>query len=1189
MRLTRLEIFGFKSFARKVNIPFGPGITAIVGPNGCGKSNVVEAIRWVLGEQRPSTFRSHRMEDVIFAGTRERRQLGMAEVSLTIENTNHVLPIQFSEVTLARRLLRSGDSDYLLNKAPCRLLDIHNLLMDTGLGQGAYAVMEQGMVDEIISERTENRRRILEEAAGITKYKVRRRSTWNSLESTNADLNRIEDIIAEAKRQVDYLGRQVGRARRYQQIKEELDQLEVLRGRFLFFAAGDELRPKKGELSRLSSLVEADRTRFASLEAELEKTRLDRTEAEKDVADIGSDLNGCVEEIREREGRLMAVGERIQAARQTIERAGREGQDCSRRLESARERQQKAAFQIEAASRDLSSLEQRLGDARRDADASEKIYAHCGDELNAHNAGLVKVLGSQKDTSLRLERLRTTRESLVGREEQLQQESREVAAGLGEQQEQLRQADARGQILDGRLREAETRSRTLQERAAEVEANYGKLRRNSEELRRAIEANQARLEVMERMRSGYVGYASGVRTLLLESPYADLFQGVLADLVEVEPDCHRAVETAIGESLQGLVAASAGAALDAVRFLKDRSGRAVIFPLELSPAPAAPGVRLAPAPGLLGPLLDRVRCRESVASLVSHLLHNTFLVEDLNTALELTRPHAEQQGVRFVTLEGDAIDVCGRITGGNGGADASLLGRRKEILTLKGVLAGEQARLAGLESVLQGEETRRTVLARRLDSASTELEGLRTGKRDQAHQVEVHRGALGQLQSRLGHLDAERKDLQDRRGSLQTSIQSQSEQLKSVEMEAEDRQGKIAACGERLQVAEAERRKKQERLSSLRVDRVALAEKVEGHRMEAGHQSSMERTLRQDIRRLEEEADQAGRKSRAGKVEKEEITDELKVMHERREGLERDQDRARERWDESQSQNSRLEQEIRAVQKELHDRGERRHELELEVAELEGRSDRIREGLLEEQDCDVEALGPVDRKDFDPEQCEDRVEELRQSLQRLGAVHVGILEEYEEQKERYDFLCRQRDDLREAAEDLKKTLSLIDRRARRIFRDTFEQIREKFKETFVRFFPGGEADLLLQADADPLEAFIDIVARPRGKRPQSIDLLSGGEKALTAIALLFALYLVKPSPFCILDEVDAPLDDSNIGRFVHVLKEFARTTQFIMVTHNKLSMHAADTLHGVTMPEEGVSQLVSVQLESDDILVEAAG
>ena len=1188
MRLTRLEIFGFKSFARKVKIPFGPGITAIVGPNGCGKSNVVEAIRWVLGEQRPSTFRSHRMEDVIFAGTRQRRQLGLAEVSLTIENSNRILPIEFSEVTLARRLLRSGDSDYLLNKAPCRLLDIHNLLMDTGLGQGAYAVMEQGMVDEIISEKTENRRRILEEAAGITKYKVRRRSTWNSLESTNADLTRIEDIIAEARRQVDYLSRQVGRARRYQQVKQELDQLEVVLGRIRFFAIAGELRPKQEELDRLTRLVEAGATRFAARETELEKTRLSLTDAEKDVANLGAELNNCIEEIRAREARLMAVGERKKAARQTIERAGSERRDCSRRLETSRQLQRQAAFRIEAAAKDLTALEERLEEARGNADDSERAYASSRSELDTRNGDLVKLMGSQKDIGLLLERLKTTREGVVSQEEQLQRESEEVAGHRREQQGLERRAGDRRQMLESRLREMEEQRRGLQERATSVEANCRQLHSQREELRRAIEANQARLQVMEKVRTGYEGYASGVRTLLLDSPYADLFQGVLADLLEVDPACHRAVETALGESLQALVAPTAGAARDAVQYLKDHSGRAGIFPLEWSTAPVAPQAALPPAPGLLGPLIDRVRCREPIAVLVSRLLHNTFLVKDLDAALELGRHHVDQ-GVRFVTPEGDAIDVCGRIAGGRTGADGSLLGRRQEMRTLKEVIAGEKARLAAVGSGLGSEETRRTVMARQLAAVSGDLEALRGQERDQVHLVQVHRSAVSRLQARLDQLDAEKGKLQNERGNLRTSIQSRSAQLKSAEKEIEDLQGRIAGCGEQLHRAEEERREKQDRLASLRLEQVTIAEKVESLKREAGHQRGIEQTVRQDIRRLEEDAAQAARRSQACGKEEEEISAELEEMHERREDLEGNQDGARRRWQQYQLQNRELEQEIRTIQRELNAKGERRHQLDLRVAELKSSADHIRERLLEEQDCDVEVLGPVDRADFDPVRSEERIAELRRVLQRLGAVHVGILEEYEEQKERYDFLCRQRDDLQEAAEDLKKTLSLIDRRARRIFCDTFEQIRAKFKETFIRFFPGGEADLRLQSDVDPLEASIDIVARPRGKRPQSIDLLSGGEKALTAIALLFALYLVKPSPFCILDEVDAPLDDTNIGRFVRVLKEFARTTQFIMVTHNKLSMHAADTLHGVTMPEEGVSQLVSVQLESDDILEAAAG
>ena len=374
MRLTQLEIFGFKSFAQKVVIPFDPGITAIVGPNGCGKSNVVEAIRWVLGEQRAGTFRSHKMEEVIFAGTRNRKGLGMSEVALTIENHESILPVEFNEVMLTRRLFRSGESDYLMNKIPCRLLDITNLLMDTGLGQGAYSVMEQGMIDEIVSEKTENRRRILEEAAGITKYKTRRRSTWNRLEATQADLTRIEDIISEVKRQVDYLSRQVGRARRYQEYKQEFDALEVLLGRFTFFSIRAELKPLEAEFEQLNRGSESDYTHFTTREAELEKARLALTDAEKGMQEAGLQLNSRIEEIHTKERELVAVRGRREAAEQSVQRAQREAKDYTGQQEQIRVHRGENAERLEAVRQEVQTTETKLNENEKEAQLSEESY-----------------------------------------------------------------------------------------------------------------------------------------------------------------------------------------------------------------------------------------------------------------------------------------------------------------------------------------------------------------------------------------------------------------------------------------------------------------------------------------------------------------------------------------------------------------------------------------------------------------------------------------------------------------------------------------------------------------------------------------------------------------------------------------------------------------------------------------------
>jgi len=1186
LRLTQIDIFGFKSFAQKVQIPFGPGITAIVGPNGCGKSNIVEAIRWVMGEQRAGTFRSHRMEDVIFAGTRSRKPLGMAEVNLVIENIENILPVEFSEVSLIRRLFRSGESDYLMNKIPCRLLDINNLLMDTGLGQGSYAVMEQGMVDEIISEKTENRRRILEEAAGITKYKARRRSTWNKLESTQADLTRIEDIITEVKRQVDYLNRQVGRARRYQGLKAELDTLEVLLGRFRFFAIGERIRPLQDELDELSKVAEEGYTRFTTREAELEKMRLELVEAEKALQDVGLALNRCIDEIHDRDRRLVASRERLQAIEGAIERASGERQDQTRQLETTRQQQAETASGLAAAQEQLTSTDQRLEEHEARAAEAERAYASSRADQDAQKRDLVDQLRAQSEISTSLERLKTEGEGLRERVSALKDEIGATAEERDRAGEIAQQTRAALEQTGSHLRRFQERYQRVSRAAQATAAELRRLQECRGDLRRAVEANQARLHVMEQVRSGYQGYSSGVRSLILDSPYKDLFRGVLGDLIDAEPRYRQAVETALGESLEALVATGQAGLLEAIQHLREGAeGRAGIYSLAWPLPPSPPRTSLQAAAGLIGPLRDFVRVDDEIAPLVDRLLHNTFLVEDLSAALALRRA---DQHLRFVTLEGDAVDLYGRIAGGRlSGEDATLLGRRRDIRALQTVIAHQQAQLAALEGRVCGEETRCAVLARQQERLSRRLDELREQERGQLHGQQGSEAEARRLQTRLEQLEQERSRLAGRVQERQSSIRAQHERLQAVELEGKRLETAIQGREGRLQQAEAVRREKLEQLAGLRVERARITEVVQSLKRDAERLRHIEGSIRQNIERLGGEVEQAGKNRQELTGRGREIETELKDLHEGREQLEKERDDRQQRWAEVNAQNRELEEHISRLQRELNTQRERRHQLELEIAELRSQAGHIRERLQEEQHCDVEAMG-LPEEEVDSESAEARINQLRQSLHRLGSVHLGVLEEYEEQKDRHDFLCQQRDDLVVAAEDLKKTLRLIDRTARRMFAETFEQIREQFKESFIRFFPGGEADLQLEADVDPLEASIDIIARPRGKRLQNIALLSGGERALTAIALLFAIYLVKPSPFCILDEVDAPLDDANIGRFVRVLKEFARTTQFIVVTHNKITMAAADTLHGVTMPEEGVSQLVSVQVE-EEILEEAAG
>lgn len=1188
MLLTAIEIYGFKSFAQKIAIPFGPGITAIVGPNGCGKSNVIEAIRWGMGEQRASAFRSHRMEEVIFAGTRNRKQLGMADVTITIDNAARALPIEFNEVTITRRLFRSGESDYLLNKVPCRLLDIQNLLMDTGLGPGAYSVMEQGMVDEIISEKTDNRRRILEEAAGITKYKIRRRSTWTKLESTTADLTRIEDIIAEIQRQVDYLGRQVGRARRFQELKQQLDAQEILLGRLRFFAIRNQLLPLDEELERLSALAESGYTQFTTREAELEKGRLAVTEAEKDLQEVGQRFSACIDEIHEQDRQLATARANLEASEQLIARTSAEQEEYHRQLNGSQEQLLQVTADLQQSQTRLEADRQRLEQGELEGAAAERTFQASRNTLDGAKRQQVELLRRRGESSRTLERLRTEAEGLGERSRQLEAEISRLTQERDRAQEQARQAQELLAQRRERLRQVQEDQQAVRQRGAAVDAELARRRQQRDEARRALETEQARLQALEQLRSSYEGYASGVRALILDSPYKGLFSGVVGDLIEVDPRYDRAVETALGESLQALVAPQVGGVLEALRHLASTEGRAGIFPLEWQTVAPPPSVELAPFPGLIGPLAPFVQADAALAPLVGRLLRNTFLAENLGAALAVAGSYVDQP-LRFVTPEGDAIDLGGRVTGGQTkGEDHGVLGRRRELRALRARCAHRRAQLHASEGLCQSTQLRSALLARRAQSLANQSEALRDQEREQGHLSQRAQGEAQRLGAQLEQLDREHTRLAERLGNLHQSTQTQESALEQLDQQGTQLETQIAQHEEALQRAEEERRNRAEALAALRVERARLVEQAESLRRDEQRLRQIEQNLRQNIERSQQEGERAAQNRQDLGQLTAQFTTRLKELHDTRDQLAAQRDQRQERWQESVAQTRQLEDLISKLQRELNAQRERRHELELKIAELRSRATHIQERLREEQHCEVEAMGRPTEEGLDLAAIEVRVEELRQSVQRLGSVNVGVLDEYSEQKERLDFLVQHRDDLLSAAEDLKTTLNRIDRVARQIFLDSFTQINEKFKTTFASFFPGGEANLLLAPEMDPLEADIEITARPRGKRLQSISLLSGGERALTAISLLFAIYQVKPSPFCILDEVDAPLDDANVQRFVRVLKEFAKGTQFIMVTHNKISMGAANTLHGVTMPEEGVSQLVSVRIGGEEV-GEAAG
>ncbi|MYA21921.1 MAG: hypothetical protein F4Z30_03635, partial [Gemmatimonadetes bacterium] len=788
--------------------------------------------------------------------------------------------------------------------------------------------------------------------------------------------------------------------------------------------------------------------------------------------------------------------ERREAAEQIRARTARERTDYSSQLEAVQQQCRDNSAQLDEAHTTFVQIERELqAHQQRAAQAEEEYNSHRA-ELDQRQRGRMEHLRQGSEISRALERQQAERDALDertvamrGEEDTATTERDQALQAAGEAESAL--AETRQQLSTCQ----QQRATALAERD-HTEKDLRDLSTQRDAAQRAAEANQARLQVLEKVRAGYQGYQSGVRTLMLESPHAALFRGVLGDLIEVETAYARAVEVALGEALQALIADSDSGLLKGIAHLRERSGRVGILSLEAPPRTLGPVLDPDPMPGLRGPLLDYVRPEASITPLIIGLLHNTFLVEDLQTALALTRRYPDAY-VRCVTPDGDAVDLFGLASGGQSQAeDSGVLGRGREIRTLRSLVAHQKARYAAIGPRLAVLADQLGVLTQRLEDLATENETWRTKEREQIHQHQRACADAERLAARLAQLHGESTSLAKRCQALDQSIAEQAEHLRHNEAESTRLSEESSALEEDLKQSETRRRERREALGTLQVEHARTAEIVQGLERDATRLKNIDENLQNNIERLAAEGVEAERQQAECSARSTALAEELKGLHQGRETLAAEQDQRRQHWAAANTQNRELQENISHLQRQLNEQRERRTSLEVRISEMQLQTQHIRERVQEEYQCDVAAMGPLDEA-LDEETTQQRIDQLRQSLHRLGSVHLGVLEEHQEQKERYDFLRQQRDDLVIAAEDLKKTLSLIDRTARRMFLQSFEQIRETFKETFVRFFPGGEADLRLEENIDALEAQIDIIARPRGKRLQNIALLSGGERALT--------------------------------------------------------------------------------------------
>ncbi len=1217
MYLQSLEMIGFKSFAPKTTLQFNEGVTAVVGPNGCGKSNVLDALRWVLGEQSAKALRGGEMADVIFSGTDSRQALGMAEVSLTFSDCEKELGVEWNEVRITRRVFRDGKSEYLLNKAPCRLRDIHELFMDTGIGRSAYSIMEQGKIADILSSRPEDRRAIFEEAAGITKYKAQKKEALRKLDYTEANLVRVADIIKEVKRQIGSLQRQAGKARRYQALMEDLRTFDT--------------HLSHRNYTNLRVELESAQAQLAGLEDA-------RSNFEREIEAQESDLGGFRAQLAELEEQVNATREGIQTQRNRIYSAETKIASNAERCEEAEAMIERNRLEIAACEEKRREQENQI--ARTEAMIAEMLDLLRSGEQQLHDAN-ERVRLAREDRSGE-ERAAQALNAEIGQiESRLSNLRRDVSTAAGKREA----GEARLQILkseeagahealaaaEGRAFEAQSRleSTAAELASAQTEADEAQMAHDDAQRARQVaetELNAAnrtlaelesKLEVLRQLTEAGEGFGEGTQAMLRGLDNPDFFKpamhGALASFIEVEARFIPAVEAALGGNLQAIVFKDPAVAEAAVLTLGGKKlGRAAVVPRDWLGGPHVFSAAILPE-GALAWACDSIRVTDPAGELARQLLADVAVVDRIETAFALKAQH---RGLGFVTLDGDFISRDGIVHGGRtGDTSNSVLARKNQILALEKELAASQAivtettakRGMAVESLDAAQDRQRTarevVQAAQVahSTAQSEVTMLERQRGEAERRLENFTREAGALEQSVGEAAVRAAELESGMSGLEDALsearQRQGEAAVRIDT-ARDRERAATDELNELRVRVATERQQQEALARQRgplAARVAeLSELLVQRERDISEYEARIANLRVESAEFEGSIENWRLLLETGEQEISGLVAQRGEIQESVEALETALRLSRRQLAELQDSRGRLE--VRGTQLEMRlehvcEHVTQRYQVTLADFQPDSyalivalRDRKAKEAAAEGVDGAVEAA-PVSDEEAGTVpwgRVEELVAELTGKLDSMGPVNLDAIQEYEELEQRHTFLEQQNADLVNSKAELLEVISKINRTTKELFAETFEKIRVNFQEMFTELFGGGKANLILTDESDPLESGIEIIAKPPGKQLQSILLLSGGEKTMTAVALLFAIYMVKPSPFCVLDEMDAPLDESNISRFIKILDRFVGQSQFVVITHNKRTIARADTVFGVTMEEHGVSKIVGVKFGGAD-------
>ena len=1176
MYLKELELQGFKSFPEKVKLDFNKGITAVVGPNGSGKSNISDSVRWVLGEQKAKSLRGGKMEDVIFAGTANRRPVGFAEVSMTLDNTDKKINMDYSEIKVTRRVYRSGESSYLINGSECRLKDIYELFMDTGIGRDGYSIIGQG--------KSEDRRLLFEEAAGIVKYKNRRNEAENKLEKEKQNLVRINDIISEIESKIEPLEKQAEKAKKYLELYADMKDADIklfkINGKKLeedILKAKDDLDNIKQETCLHEENLDAVKIETENIKSTVEQLSLEMEEINRTIAELSG-------EIEKNEGICALTAEQIKNLKDTVSELGEEK---IKKEEHISENEAEIAVCEKNAADMLNSVNELKAELNEKETALKEMVesqSRREERIDSLKADMIENIKKTADIKSALERTETLLEQFASRQNQIENEKKELDSKIKDKKIQSKSIELKAEQCSDELEELSKESKKLENKKSVAVKVADNIRQGLGEKNSKLSEKQSKLKVLSDMEREHDGYYKSVKAVLQlkenGNPNFKGVRGAVAQLFKTDEKYETAIETALGGSMQSIVVDNENDAKYAVGYLKSKQlGRATFLPISTVKGKSlgTEKERLLNEPGIVAVASELVKYDKEYTGIAESLLGRILVVDTMDNAISFARRH--NQGYRLVTLEGESFMPGGAITGGSTGKKSNVFGRKREIDYLKSDIEALQAAVDGLTAELEKNSAKIEEIDEYLENGRKKSSEVNIDFITAEREAESVKKEISEYEEKTRLIIIESQQLEKQKEAVEKEKKEKQAELKEVETEIirlqqtlndfrdnsengkngrESISDEITAAKIKISALNEKRQFQLDSIRRLSEEKIKFSEEIvliESRRQKAYEQISEKEETAKNAAEMTE-------KSKNSKIGKEQ------------ELLEITQKRKDENGKMSVNEN-RINDFRETI---LHCKNETVR-LEIKLEKLEEENKRLNDEMWDSYEITYPEAAQLFEVTEPTAELMKRVRSLKAEIKLLGNVNVNAVDEYRETKERYEFLSKQKNDIIEAEEKLKEIIKDLSELMEKQFRQNLEIISENFNEVFREMFGGGKAYLKLSDEDDVLGSGIDIIAQPPGKNLQNMMLLSGGERALTAIAILFSILKMKPSPFCILDEIEAALDDANVQRFGDYLKRFSKDTQFIVITHRKGTMEAADVLYGVTMQEHGVSKIVSVKFD----------